>query len=215
MGKGKDDFSINILLVIASFMLILFVAVQVFTTGHTTNGYTANNVYEQISELQQQVEYLEKQNVELHNKIDALQSNVEVIEEAEQLTVGEILLLSDEEKEWFKKYIAYFCKDAPNATKMYVSYVVVNLMVDQELTFWEALSTLNVTQSDLEWIVYENSDVMVLRKVLKCTAEEVAERSSNATFFCETKEYEKYIGNDMQVLFTSENYTFFTNLTVG
>lgn len=206
MGKGKDDLLIYIIVL----QLILFVTAHFLLTGHTIN-----NGNEQISELQQQVEYLEKQNVELHNKIDALQSALEVTEEAEQETVGEILLLSDEEKEWFKRYIAYFCTDAPNATKMYVSYVVVNLMVEQKLTFWEALSTLNVTQSDLEWIVYEDKDATVLTKVLKCTVKEVAERSSNATFFCETKEYEKYIGNDMQVLFTSENYTFFTELSVG
>lgn len=176
----------------------------------------AKNYETEIAELQGEitaltsiVQNLEKKNIELENRLAV----IETVEP--EIPVEEEIELSEEDLELFKKFVGYFCKDAPNATRIYVSSVVVNLMYYSKMSFSDAVSSLGVEQSEFENIKYKSEDVTALLRVLNMTHEEVSEVSSGATFFCEDENYQNYIEKGMQVLFTSGNYTFFADFAVG
>ena len=203
----KRDFAIVVALL---FMSFLFLELANFSyIDKKIKGVEVTDYTKEIEVLQQEVKNLQDWNSQLSEEIISLKTS------KVEKTVEEELQLSDEEKQLLARVISYYCKNEPNATKMYVGCTVLNRMYNSNMSLSDAVDNLGVAKNNLDAVNYETTDMTVVLKLLHKSYREVDEMSSGCVYFCENENYQKYVEKGMLLLFTSGKYTFFTDFAVG
>ena len=203
----KRDFAIVVALLFIGF---LFLELANFSyIDKKIKKVEVTDYTKEIEVLQQEVKNLQDWNSQLSEEIISLKTS------KVEKTVEEELELSDDEKQLLARVISYYCKNEPNATKMYVGCTVLNRMYNSNMSLSDAVDNLGVAKNNLDAVNYETTDMTVVLKLLHKSYREVDEMSSGCVYFCENENYQKYVEKGMQVLFTSGKYTFFTDFAVG
>ena len=203
----KRDFAIVVALL---FMSFLFLELANFSyIDKKIKGVEVTDYTKEIEVLQQEVKNLQDWNSQLSEEIISLKTS------KVEKTIEEELQLSDEEKQLLARVISYYCKNEPNATKMYVGCTVLNRMYNSNMSLSDAVDNLGVAKNNLDAVNYETTDMTVVLKLLHKSYREVDEMSSGCVYFCENENYQKYVEKGMLLLFTSGKYTFFTDFAVG
>lgn len=197
---------------------VLVIAYSVFciqvNKGAEMEKKVETDMYEyydnEIENLRNEIEEVRNENRLLAEDLETLKNELEL----SKVTVEEDLLLDSDEIYFLEKFVAYFCKEESDSTKIYVCYVVLNRIYEQHLPLSDVVDSFGVDRSNLNAVEVTNEDIVV-RKVLNLTHEEILSRSSGAIYFFEKDKIQENELETLLLLFKSGKYTFYTDLAKG